>query len=880
MTNSKDKNLREISQELWNVKTENEVINMLSDAIKYISDTLILNQEKLSQEDQFKMDVLLQKLKWLKDVFQKYAEFFVKNKDKIKALIEFKDNIEILQDNVYFSSESIKITDYFSKLQKDLLEVLGYTDTFFSINNFSGAENNSFQTLFDVIEKRKTKQEKLITLRNEVTNIEAFILRLEKRFQKIEDFHRHFDDKIKKISSEIQDLFSESIATFFWKVTTWNVSFVYADNLALTLLFEDIFSRLPKTNHSIKTFLENIIQLAKSKNYTMIQNKTLITPWDYENFLEIFKLYEKLYEVHFSLQSEISTLKSELNEFTSGQVFLNPKDISEQEVKKLKVFSSGKQNFLHEIKDLKLNGSHIFDDIKLEKKSVGNGGLITLKKEIFSKLFSLMEYIQNQEIETSQLQNLTMEDIENISKKKKNQELTPTEKLIQKVLEISKLYSKFLSEKKQLHSRWASEEIEWKKSTFHYKPVLGEYGVIEKFEEVLTDEIVAKTIGKTADEIRAMVSNILSRDQFAHILESFPGNSGSLEWNYIILWPWWWGKTALIKEMSQNPNIATVEIGKADIVDKRVWATEKNIKAMYELSAKIHRQTKKHVFIFIDEVDALLAPISTTSWGINIQKEIQTMLDGVHAYPGVHTIMLSNKPHGIPIDIYRRMEKTFVLADLDLKEKVELVHSRIDRYNLSEELQRFLTWLSHYYPNIEFLLNTGFEQSHIEDYLEEHDFARVKEISQKDPKVLLDLYLEKTLQITDKKLKENIARMYMITPKILWQVTERVFKNYIARFSHKDLLKLEKQLSKLKDKTNGEKVHKIFTQFENTITLEHFFEAMNQVFSNASTQSEIAGNIKFYKNVDQMMKMISSSAFDWVDDDEKPRRMLNIQIID
>ena len=125
-----------------------------------------------------------------------------------------------------------------------------------------------------------------------------------------------------------------------------------------------------------------------------------------------------------------------------------------------------------------------------------------------------------------------------------------------------------------------------------------------------------------------------------------------------------------------------------------------------------------------------------------------------------------------------------------------------------------------------------------------------------------DLYLEKFLEITDPVMRENIQRMYMITPKILWQVTERVFKNYIGRFSTSDLTKLEKQLSKLKDKTNGKKVHKIFSQFENTITLEHFFEAMNDVFSNASTQSEISGNIKFYKNVSQMMNMISSSVFD------------------
>ena len=182
----------------------------------------------------------------------------------------------------------------------------------------------------------------------------------------------------------------------------------------MTLLLEDIFSHIPKTYHSIKTFLENIIQLAKSKNYKMIQEKSFMNPGDYENFLEIFFMYEKLYEVHFSLQTEISTLKWELNEFSTWQVFLTPTDIWEQEGKKLKVFSTGKQNFLHEIKELKLNGSHMLDDIKLEKKTVWNGELLKMKKEIFSKLFSLMEFIVTQWIDISELHDLKIDDIEKI----------------------------------------------------------------------------------------------------------------------------------------------------------------------------------------------------------------------------------------------------------------------------------------------------------------------------------------------------------------------------------------------------------------------------------------------------------------------------------
>lgn len=887
MNDNRDKNLLEISYTLWKIKSENDIITLLSGAIKYISDTLLKNEEKITSQDQLKIDLLLEKLKNIKWVFQKYAEFFTKNKSEIKELIQSKESIVLLHDKTYISSDIIELTDYFCKLEKDLLEVLAYTETFFAINNFSNDDKNSFVSLLDMIWKWKTKSEKIMTLKNELSNIEWFISRLELRFKKFESFIPDLHLEVEKINKIIIKLFSSTINDFFWKVNTWNIIFKFRDNFLFTLFMEEIFNKIPKDTYSIKWFLKNLLEIGASENYKMIREKNIVSLWNYENMLQIFVLYSKLYDLHFWLQSEIISLKSELSQINSWSIFLSPKDWNIDEWKKLTVFSQGKQKFLYELKSLLHNFGHVFDDIKIEKTSIWNPELLKIKKEIFNKLFEILELISILDQEsltlfTAELDCIQIDEKEKNVWKKKKQDETQVEKIIKLVFDVMKLYKKFITDKKNLNNLWSWDYIDGKKSSFHYKPVLDSHWIIESFEEVKTDEIVAMTIWKTADEIRWMINGILSRDKFHNILWSFPGWNGSLEWNYIILWPWGWWKTALIKELSQNPKIATIEIGKSDIVDMYVWATEKNVKAIYENAYKIHLQTKKHVFVFIDEVDAILWKITTIWWwSIDVQKEIQTMLDGVKSYPWVHTIMLSNVPHKIPIDIYRRMEKTFVLKDLDLSEKVELIHTRIGRYPLSKELSEFLNYIKSIFPNLDFVLNSNMEIEFLDEILETHDFELIKKLTLKDRDILIDLYIDKKLCVTDKKLKENIKRLYFITPKILWQVTERLFKNFILKFDSKTLEKLNMSLGKLKDKSNSKKVREIFSKHPHEITLHDFFEASEQVFSNASTKSEIEWNMRFYETVDQMMKMISSWAFDWVRwNDHTSKAVLNIQIIE
>ena len=120
---------------------------------------------------------------------------------------------------------------------------------------------------------------------------------------------------------------------------TGNVSFIFQENILLTLFLEDVFRRIPHSIYGLKDFLEAVVDVSSTKNYKMIQEKTLLPTGTYENILEIFQMYRSLYHLHFSLQKEINLLRDDISHISEQKAFLSPQEEIEDE-KKLKVFST------------------------------------------------------------------------------------------------------------------------------------------------------------------------------------------------------------------------------------------------------------------------------------------------------------------------------------------------------------------------------------------------------------------------------------------------------------------------------------------------------------------------------------------------------------
>lgn len=162
----------------------------------------------------------------------------------------------------------------------------------------------------------------------------------------------------------------------------------------------------------------------------------------------------------------------------------------------------------------------------------------------------------------------------------------------------------------------------------------------------------------------------------------------------IVLGPWGTGKTALIRELASDPDIITVEVSLGKVTSQWLGVLEKNIRNIFEYAQQKHEETGKMVYLLCDEFDTLFQ-VSNSSGGsqrVAVQKEIQQALDGVTSYHGVRLIGLSNVPHKIPIDIYRRAE-TVITQPITLDDKTSLIYSRFDQFPCDDDVARFLSHL-------------------------------------------------------------------------------------------------------------------------------------------------------------------------------------------
>jgi hypothetical protein len=103
-------------------------------------------------------------------------------------------------------------------------------------------------------------------------------------------------------------------------------------------------------------------------------------------------------------------------------------------------------------------------------------------------------------------------------------------------------------------------------------------------------------------------------------------------------------------------------------------------------------------------------------------------------------------PHKIPIDIYRRMEQTYVLSDLDLQDKIDLFYSRLSNFPISNDLTEFLAILKEVISNnentIQKLQKSNIVEDHVCKLLDDNKIDDIYKIDYDDRELELKLFVD------------------------------------------------------------------------------------------------------------------------------------------
>jgi len=922
--------LIEMVEKLWwteQINKENWTAALI-EAVKYLIDRLILKDQKISEDQEKRLNKLISFLSEIKIATQEYAKFFESNKEQIKSIVERKKDITVLSEDLYHEYSIISwFYDYIDKELINILETLKNTSKFFVFSNFSSddEDKNLVLDLIKETEEKEKPEEKLKLLEKEIADLEKIVFSINKDLDKFSNLIFVFKETIKQLNIQIENNYKKTKNNISWFESYLNYSknsnlskvyFEYKDSELLTHFFWIILNKIPENYNLSQTFKKDLIRLFTSKKIELIENDILITPDQVDIIKSIHSLYSELSNAYKKISDTIGK-KYEKEEKKQRFRFEKNEENELKWYQILDVFKDKRASFFETLDLISRKDKNIFD-IEKEYETLWTKKERKIKKDIFDLLYSIYEDIHNNEwfdleknlknisstsLNQIKIQNLTFKlensKLKNKERKKLEKEL---ENLIskfewnifeeenidwenfvsskvfnQKIYKLITLAKKFqeLREKEEKINNELKKEKNKQQDRFRHHYSISswwDFDTIDWFSKENVEK-PAKVVWATAriiiDKIKYIAKNA---EKFKKIKTTFPWAKDTLEWNLIVLWPWWGWKTALLKELSYQKNLITIEVNKSDILSTWLWQTEKNIDKLWKEAVKLHKQTGKEVFLFFDEMDSYFKWLWLTGWGPDIQKELQTRLDWLEDFEWVHFIWLSNVPHKIPIDIYRRMEQTYVLSDLDLQDKIDLFYSRLSNFPISNDLTEFLAILKEVISNnentIQKLQKSNIVEDHVCKLLDDNKIDDIYKIDYDDRELELKLFVDNLW--LNRQQSQILLKLFSTTPKILYQVTERVFKNYIANISKKQAKKLDKMIDKMNKKKifDEENIKASFVEIlKIEINLDDFKIALEQVFKNKSVESEIKWNTKFFKVADRMLNAITSNAFDWFDDD-------------
>lgn len=169
---------------------------------------------------------------------------------------------------------------------------------------------------------------------------------------------------------------------------------------------------------------------------------------------------------------------------------------------------------------------------------------------------------------------------------------------------------------------------------------------------------------------------------FGEVREFVKGIDGAVKWHDLFLatsprkkvdrqhllmvGPQGCGKTEIMRAVANHEGSVAIFAQGSDFLT--CWKGEdlKNPKRLFQQALKIQKDTKKHVHIMIDEIDAVLNSDRSSS-DTNLTLEFQILMDGMISYPHISVWGATNNLARIPMPMIRRF-KVLIVGELSQTE--------------------------------------------------------------------------------------------------------------------------------------------------------------------------------------------------------------------
>lgn len=181
-------------------------------------------------------------------------------------------------------------------------------------------------------------------------------------------------------------------------------------------------------------------------------------------------------------------------------------------------------------------------------------------------------------------------------------------------------------------------------------------------------------IGSGFNEIRQLIEEVDASDKWTDLFIALSPSRSADKSNLLLVGPQGCGKTEAMRAISSNRKTITIFAQGSDFMTCWAGEAQKNPKRLFEEAVKLQKESGKHVYLCIDEIDQVLKKAGPASGSyFDLTREFQILMDGLISYAGISVWGATNYPGEIPTPMIRRFSKVLIVGELDLDARIKLL---------------------------------------------------------------------------------------------------------------------------------------------------------------------------------------------------------------
>lgn len=186
---------------------------------------------------------------------------------------------------------------------------------------------------------------------------------------------------------------------------------------------------------------------------------------------------------------------------------------------------------------------------------------------------------------------------------------------------------------------------------------------------------IDNVLGSGFPEVKEFILQVKESAKWHDLFLATSPSGSADKANCLLVGPQGCGKSEVLRAVGGDRRGVGIYAQPSDFLTCWKGEAEKNPKRLFEAAIRLQKETKKQVFILIDEVDTILNDDHARGGfgATNLTTEFQQLMDGIVQYPHIAVWAATNHPERIPMPMIRRFNKVAIVGELDAPSRIQLL---------------------------------------------------------------------------------------------------------------------------------------------------------------------------------------------------------------